>query len=139
MADNETLLLGYMRASNAMAADPEAWAVLDRHRVEMERWALKLVGFSSESQPLRLVIRAAASGMDQLSVRWLQEGRIQKIEVLIEATIELIIGGFRAATKFDPTLDVETGIRLLSERGSYSDRTKRAASPTIKRERAKSG
>jgi hypothetical protein len=53
MADNETLLLGYMRGSNAKAADPEAWAVLDRHRVEMERWALKLVGFSSESQPLR--------------------------------------------------------------------------------------
>lgn len=57
----------------------------------------------------------------------------------MEVTIELIIGGFRDATKFDPTLDVETGIRLLSERGGYSARTKRAASPTIKWERAKSG
>jgi hypothetical protein len=52
IADNETLLLGYMRGSNAMAADPEAWPILDRHRVEMERWALKLVGFSPKSQPL---------------------------------------------------------------------------------------
>jgi hypothetical protein len=52
ISDNEALLLDYMRGSNAMAAEPEAWPILARHRVAMERWALKLIGFSPKSQPL---------------------------------------------------------------------------------------
>ena len=114
MADNQALLLGYIRGSIAMKADPEAWAVLEAYRAELSSWALQLFGLDPHSAALRLMIRVATSGMDELSVNWLQGGRIWDLDTqMVQATIQLIAGAFNAAAGLDPSLDVRRGLDLL--------------------------
>jgi AcrR family transcriptional regulator len=44
MAQNQDLLLGYVRGSAAMAADPEAWATLEHYRMGMVEWTCEVAG-----------------------------------------------------------------------------------------------
>lgn len=117
IAENEPLMIAYTRGLSVMQSDPEAWAVLEADRIELTKYALELFGYDPQSAVLRTTLTLAGLAMDGLGVRWLQEGRTWDIDTeLVEATIELFVGAFRAAARLDPTLDVEPGIARLQNR-----------------------
>jgi AcrR family transcriptional regulator len=114
VAENEELLLGYVRGSVAMSADPEAWDVLEGFRLRMVDWVCAAAGIDPGSAAMRLMLRTAGDALDQLSVRWLQQGRQFEIERMVEAMVNVVIGSLAAARSLDPTLDTGPGIELLS-------------------------
>lgn len=114
MSENEDLLLGYVRGSIAMAADPEAWDALERHRMRMVAWTCEVAGLDPENHALRLTLRTAGDAMDQLSVRWLQQGRGFAVDALVEAMVHVVTGALRAAQALDPTLDIKRAVKTLS-------------------------
>lgn len=114
VAENEALLLGYVRGSVAMSADPEAWDVLERFRLRMVEWVCGAAGIDPASPAMRLMLRTAGDALDQLSVRWLQQGRQFEVERLVEAMVHVVTGSLAAAQSLDPTLDTGPGIEALS-------------------------
>ena len=84
MSDNQDLLLGYVRGAIAMSADPEAWHALERHRMGIVAWTCEVAGLNPENDALQLTLRTAGDAMDQLSVRWLQQGRNFDIDALVD-------------------------------------------------------
>ena len=114
VAENEDLLLGYVRGSVAMSADPEAWDVLERFRLRMVDWVCGAAGIDPATPAMRLMLRTAGDALDQLSVRWLQQGREFEIERLVEAMVHVVTGSLAAASALDPTLDTARGIAVLS-------------------------
>lgn len=114
MSDNQDLLLGYLRGAIAMGADPEAWEALERHRMQIVAWTCDVAGLDPENQALLLTLRTAGDAMDQLSVRWLQQGRDFEIDALVEAMVHLVIGALRAAQTLDPSLDIRYAVKVLS-------------------------
>jgi hypothetical protein len=77
-------------------------------------WTCDLAGLDPENQALRLTLRTAGDAMDQLSMRWLQQGRDFKIDALVEAMVHLVTGALRAAQRLDPTLDIRYAVKVLS-------------------------
>jgi AcrR family transcriptional regulator len=116
MEQNQDLLLGYMRGSIALAADPEAWEVLEGFRVRMVEWMCQVVDLDPDSTALRLTLRTTGDALDQLSVRWLQQGRPYSIESMVEVMVHQVTGSLAGAHSLDPGLDVSRAIRLLSRR-----------------------
>jgi AcrR family transcriptional regulator len=116
MEQNQDLLLGYMRGSIALAADPDAWEVLEAFRVRMVEWMCQIVDLDPESPALRLTLRTTGDAMDQLSVRWLQQGRPHPVGAMVEVMVHQVIGSLGGAHSLDPQLDVSRAIRLLSAR-----------------------
>jgi AcrR family transcriptional regulator len=114
MAEHEDLLLGYVRNSVAMAADPEAWDALEVQRVRMVTWMCEITGLDPENVALCLAIRSAGDAMDQLTVRWLRQGRTFEIEKLVEAMVNIVIGAIRAAHSLDPSLNIRRAVKLLT-------------------------
>jgi AcrR family transcriptional regulator len=114
MAEHGDLMVGYVAGSLAMAGDPEAWDALERHRMGMVGWTCTVVGLDPGNDALRLMLRSAGDAMDQLSLRWLQEGRWFAVDDLAEAMVRMVIGALRAAAALDPTLDVDRAVDLLS-------------------------
>lgn len=114
VAENEDLLLGYVRGSVAMTADPEAWEVLEGFRLRMVDWVCDVTGIDGNSPAIRLMLRTAGDALDQLSVRWLRQGRPFGIEKLVEAMVHLVTGSLAAAQSLDAALDTAGGIELLS-------------------------
>jgi AcrR family transcriptional regulator len=114
VAEHQDLLLGYVRGSVAMSADPEAWEVLEGFRLRMVDWVCDAVGIERGSPAMRLMLRTAGDALDQLSVRWVQQGRQFEIEPLVEAMVHVVTGSLAAAQSLDPTLDTAPGIQLLS-------------------------
>lgn len=114
MSDNEDLLLGYVRGAIAMSADPEAWDTLEGHRMEIVAWTCEVAGLDPGNQALQLTLRTAGDAMDQLSVRWLQQGRDFEIDALVEAMVHVVIGTLWAAQTLDPTLDIRHAVTVLS-------------------------
>jgi AcrR family transcriptional regulator len=114
VAEHQDLLLGYVRGSVAMSADPEAWEVLEGFRLRMVDWVCDAVGIERGSTAMRLMLRTAGDALDQLSVRWVQQGRQFEIEPLVEAMVHVVTGSLAAAQSLDPTLDTAPGIQLLS-------------------------
>ena len=97
-----------------MAADPEAWATLEHYRMGMVTWTCDVVGLDSERPALRLMLRSAGDVLDQLSVRWLQHNPEFRIEGVVEAMVQVVIGALRAAQALDPTLDIRRAIKLFT-------------------------
>lgn len=116
VATNEDLLLGYVRGSIAMSADPEAWEVLEGFRLRMVDWVCDAVGIERSSAAMQLMLRTAGDALDQLSVRWLQRGREFEIDRLVEAMVHVVTGSLAAAGALDPALETTRGIELLSRR-----------------------
>jgi len=114
MEQNQDLLLGYMRGSVALAADPEAWDVLEAFRVRMVEWMCQIVDLDPESPALRLTLRTTGDALDQLSVRWLLQGRPYPIEDMVEVIVHQVTGSLAGAHSLDPRLDVSRAIRLLA-------------------------
>jgi AcrR family transcriptional regulator len=114
VAQHEDLLLGYVRGSVAMSADPEAWEVLEGFRLRIVDWVCDAVGIERATPAMRLMLRTAGDALDQLSVRWLQQGREFEIERLVEAMVHVVTGSLAAAGALDSTLDTSRGIELLS-------------------------
>jgi AcrR family transcriptional regulator len=114
MSDNEDLLRGYLQGSPALAADAEAWDALEHHRMGMVIWTSTAVGLDPDNDALRLMLRAAGDAMDQLSLRWLQQGRGFPVDDLAEAMVRMVVGALWAARALDPALDVEPAAALLS-------------------------
>jgi AcrR family transcriptional regulator len=114
MAQNQDLLLGYVRGSAAMAADPEAWATLEHYRMGMVEWTCEVAGLDPERPALRLMLRAAGDTLDQLSVRWLQQSPEFAIDAVVEAMVHMVTGALRAAQALDPTLDTRRAIKSLT-------------------------
>jgi AcrR family transcriptional regulator len=115
VAQHEDLLLGYVRGSVAMSADPEAWEVLEGFRLRIVDWVCDAVGIERATPAMRLMLRTAGDALDQLSVRWLQQGRAFEIDRLVEAMVHVVTGSLAAAGALDPTLDTSRGIALLSQ------------------------
>ncbi len=114
VAENEDLLIGYARGTTAFVSDVEAITVLEHDRATVGRWALTTLGFNPESKALLSTVNSAASAMFQLSLKWLENGRDWDIESqLIDATIEILAGGLRAASILDPAIDVAAGLKIL--------------------------
>lgn len=113
MYDNSALLVGYVRGSLAMAADPEVWESLERSRMRIVAWACAMVGLDPGNEALLLMLRAAGDTMDHLSLRWVQQEDGFAVDAVTEAMVQVVIGALRAATALDPTLDVEAAVTLL--------------------------
>jgi len=80
----------------------------------MVDWVCAAAGIDPGSAAMRLMLRTAGDALDQLSVRWLQQGRQFEIERMVEAMVNVVIGSLAAARSLDPTLDTGPGIELLS-------------------------
>jgi AcrR family transcriptional regulator len=117
VAQHEDLLLGYVGGALAIGADPEAWDELERFRLRMVDWVCDAVGLPRETPAMRLMLRTAGDALDQLSVRWLQQGKQFDLERLVEAMVHVVTGSLAAARALDPDLDVSGGIALLAEPG----------------------
>jgi AcrR family transcriptional regulator len=115
MEQNEELMLGYVRGSLALAADPEAWNVLEQRRERMVDWMCDVVGLDPESVALRLTLRSAGDNLDQMSVRWLRQGRRFPVDTMAEAMVHLVIGALRAAQELDPAVQTAQAVRLLTD------------------------
>lgn len=115
VAEHEELLLGYVRNSVAISSDPEAWDVLENFRLAMVDWVCDAIGVDRNSPALRLMLRTAGDALDQLSVRWLQQGRQFEINHLVEAVMHVVTGSLAAAEALDPTLNASEAVELLAE------------------------
>jgi AcrR family transcriptional regulator len=115
MEQNEELMLGYVRGSWTLVADAEAWDVLEQFRERMVDWMCELVGLDSESSALRLTLRSMGDDLDQMSVRWLRQGRRFPVDAMAEAMVHLVIGALRAAQQLDPTLHTAQAVLLLTD------------------------
>lgn len=114
VVQNQDLLLGYVRGSAAMAADPEAWQTLEHYRMRMVVWTCEVAGLDPEDPALRLMLRTVGDALDQLSVRWLRQRPGFEIDAVVEAMVHMVTGALRAAQSLDPTLDTKRAIKLLS-------------------------
>jgi AcrR family transcriptional regulator len=115
VAEHEDLLLGYVRGSVAMSGDPEAWDVLEGYRQRVVDWVCDAVGVDRDNAAMRIMLRTAGDALDQLSVRWVQQGRRFGIERLVEAMVHVVTGSLAGARALDPGLDLHAGIELLGD------------------------
>ena len=61
------------------------------------------------------MLRTAGDALDQITVRWVQQGKPFEIDAMVEAMVEVVTGLLAAARRLDPTLDVSHAIETLSK------------------------
>jgi hypothetical protein len=95
-------------------SDPEAWEVFDELRWRTQLDWCEMLRLDPDSLAVKMMIRVAGTAIDDASARWLEDGEPYSIAAMIEASIELMAAGVRAAAQLDSTIDITTAERLLS-------------------------
>lgn len=121
-------------------ADAEAWEVFESARGRSLLAGAAVLGLDTTSRALQIMGRASVGAIDEAAVQWLQNEQPFDIDEMVEAMVELIASGLRAAQRLEPALGVEQAIRAL--RAPRTSRTQPTAdaprrSPTIRNKPAK--
>jgi len=86
--------------------DAAAYQAFERNRWRMTDWVCEQLDLDPARHATRSAVRAFARAADEATAQWLGAGRPIEVEVAVEGMVELLVGALRAATRWDPELDV---------------------------------
>lgn len=92
----------------------EAHEVFESERRDGNRVIAEMIGLPPDDEAVRLAMRSFTAAVDDLTVRWLREGRPFDADRVTEASMDLLAGGVRAARALNPELDITATLSLLA-------------------------
>lgn len=119
MAENEDLFLAYVRNSSALENDPDVMQTLTKYEYQIMSWLFdEDQNFTLENSiPMRF-LHIVHSSVDRLVAEWIAQKYPHSIEDLVEAALEIVIGGMKAAQHFEPSPILEKTIEIISVKPS---------------------
>lgn len=93
--------------------DAAAYQAFERNRWRMTDWVCEQLDLDPGRHATRSALRAFARAADEATAQWLGAGRPVEVEMAVEGMMELLVGALRAATRWDPDLDVTAAVEQV--------------------------
>jgi AcrR family transcriptional regulator len=100
--------------------DAAAYQAFERNRWEMTDWVCEQLGLDPANPVTRSALRSFARATDEATAQWLAGGQPIEIDAVVDGFVELLVGALRAATKWDPDLEVAGAVERLRNTASVS-------------------
>ncbi|MFI7437366.1 TetR family transcriptional regulator [Micromonospora haikouensis] len=110
LADHPDLALNLVLSDSGT---PEGTAEFEAARREGLHDLCLILGLDPDNPAVAMALRAFGDGVDRLTVEWLRAGQPFTVPVLVEASIQLLVGAVRALPLMDPGIRVDKAVRLL--------------------------
>ncbi|MGV9414055.1 TetR/AcrR family transcriptional regulator [Nocardia sp. NPDC003693] len=114
--------LRYLSANRGLAlrlvlggrgADPEAWEVFERARMDALYGVASVLGLDRANPALLMTGRAAIAAIDSATAYWLENGEPFPVETMVESLMSMAVFALDGAKALDPALDVADAIGTL--------------------------
>ncbi|MES9968539.1 MAG: TetR/AcrR family transcriptional regulator [Candidatus Thiodiazotropha sp.] len=115
LSENQDLYFHYVDCGFGYGKDQEALEIVSRRNEKISFWIYEIAGLPHTSNTPRLMMEVISLAVDKLIYMWLKAGRPYHMDILIEASVELLVSALRVSMLLDPTIDARKGIDALIE------------------------
>lgn len=96
-----------------IGADPQAWRIFERTRMDALRWVCEVLALDAEGDALALMMRAMVGAIDEATLQWMQRQQAFELDVLIDALLDMFVSAIEGAARLDPTLRLDAAVQAL--------------------------
>ncbi|MEH0420792.1 TetR/AcrR family transcriptional regulator [Streptomyces sp. B21-083] len=96
-----------------IGTDPETREIFEETRSFANERLCATLGLDGTTPSLRLTLRAAAGGIDEVTLQWVESGCAFPAERVVDALLLLLASALEGAARLDPGLDVTEAAGVL--------------------------